>query len=185
MPIRWEKSRKKTHWRDRDYLPWLTHYGRYKTAIWYQSGVLEIRDNRYSWVLRLLGASDPRQTRYTLGSLTDEDAIMALRKIERAAGGSSNQIGPNPEDAEHYPALWEHLSATRWPDGSPRETSSIVIVGGSGEWKGCVSDKANARVCWKACATVEGLLLALSLACEVEEPRDWRAASDYSSKKKR
>lgn len=180
----WRKARRVGHWRDREYQPALETVVRWKRVVWFKSGVAEIRDDRYRWCLRLVGVSDPRRPVVRLGSLTHEEAVMALRKIERVAGGGATTPGGAPADAEHYPTLWEHLSCSRFEDGSPRELSTMVIVGGMAEWRGCLSDKANQRVCWKTASTLEGLLFALENAAANEEPRDWRAAAEQKQKKR-
>lgn len=184
-PIRWERIRQSVHWRERELTPYLQASVGWKRVLWWRSAVVEIRDNRYNWLLRFTGVSDPRRPLKSIGSLSHEVAIMALRKIERVAGGGD--VGPSgaPLDATTFPGLWEHLSCARYGDGQARELSSLVIVGGGSEWRGCLSDKDNERVCWKAGASLEELLLRLEEAAVTEEPRDWRKAVDKKQPKRR
>jgi len=117
--------------------------------------------------------------------MTCEVVIMALRKIEKTAGGDLATPGGAPSDHNLFPNLWEHLSCTRYPDGSARLPSTLVIVGGGSEWRGCISDKDNDRVCWKTAASVDELLLHLEEAAATEDPRDWRQAQSTNQKKRR
>lgn len=110
---------------------------------------------------------------------------MALKKIAKGDGQSSN-AGPGAEDALSWPNLWEHLSMHVYPDGSPRQTSSVIIVADNSGWRGCLSDKDNDRTLWRTASTVEGLLLALEEAAASDDPSVWRqaGASKWKGKKR-
>lgn len=110
---------------------------------------------------------------------------MALRKITAAAAGPS-AAGPGLEDRGQWPHLVEYLTETRYPDGSPREPSSLIIVADGTGWRGCVSDKDNSRTLWKSATTVEALLLTLEEALASDDPSVWRqsAAAKWKGKKK-
>lgn len=105
-----------------------------------------------------------------------EELTMALKKITAASGGPAT-TGNGPADATAWPTLLEYLTTTKYPDGSPRETSCVVITADASGWRGCVSDKDNQRTLWKVSETVEGLLLALEAALMADDPSDWRQSS--------
>lgn len=183
--IMWSRPRPKRGRYDQAVRPRLVGTLNWKIVEWWTSGVVEIRDRRYNWVFRIVGTTDPRLPTVALGTLSHEVAVMALRKIERVAGGGAHQPGGAPCDHEFYPNLWEHLSRSTYDDGTPRQLSSLVIVGGGSEWRGCLSDRDNDRVCWKVGESLEALLLSLESAAANEEPRDWRQAQSTNQKKKR
>lgn len=113
------------------------------------------------------------------------EMVMALKKITQAPG-SAPGASPGASDATQFPALWEHLTATQYPDGSPRETSSIIIVADHQGWRGCLSDKDNARTMWKTAPSVEELLLVLEEGAASDDPTAWRqsAAAKFKGKKR-
>lgn len=96
-----------------------------------------------------------------------------LKKLKPVAEDSAGQMS-QAQDVSSWPGLWEHLTATKYPDGSKRETSSIVVVAGEGGWRGCVSDRDNSRTMWKTADTLEGLLLALEQGVQEDDDRSWR-----------
>lgn len=60
-----------------------------------------------------------------------------------------------------YPALAEWLSAQQYPDGTARETSTLLAFIEGGLYKGCLNDRDNARGLWASSGSFEGLLEAL------------------------
>lgn len=183
--LRWVRVRQKKGPFDRENRPTLEGSCGWKIVVWWKSSVVEIHDRRYRWTLRFCGVGDPRGFLPGIGQLTHGEAVMALRKIERVAGGGAQDASGSPADAKCFPNLWEHLSVSRYPDGSVRELSSLVVVGGGSEWRGCLSDRDNGRVCWKTGETLEELLLRLEEAAAAEEPRDWRVSAPKEKSKKR
>lgn len=105
------------------------------------------------------------------------EALMALRKITPSAG-SPNGGGPGVEDAKTWPTLVEYLTVTAYPDGQPRVPSALVVVADASGWRGCLSDKDNARSLWKVSSTLEGLLLALEEAAASDDPGQWRQSAE-------
>lgn len=114
-----------------------------------------------------------------------EELVMALRKVQPSAAGGAN-AGPGVADAASWPHLLEYLTETKYPDGSAREPSALIIVADGTGWRGCVSDKDNARTLWKTADSVEGLLLALEEALASDDPTVWRqsAAAKFKGKKR-
>ena len=108
---------------------------------------------------------------------------MALVRMGEAFGDQPGGGGQPPKDAAAFPNLWEHLSVDKWPDGTKRETSTIIVVADNGGWRGCLSDKANSCVMWKTGPTLEALLKAMEKALDKVDPRDWRRATPQGKKK--
>lgn len=131
----------------------------------------------YLWVRGKVVWGVPRTNR--------EELTMALRKILKEAKGPEG-AGPGAADKGTWPTLLEYLTETKYPDGSAREVSCLVITADATGWRGCVSDKDNSRTMWKTAETVEGLLLALELGLMADEPSDWRqsAAAKWKGKKR-
>lgn len=109
---------------------------------------------------------------------------MALRKIS-AAVGTPGGGGPGVSDVKTWPTLVEYLTTTTYPDGQPRVPSALVIVADSNGWRGCLSDKDNARSLWKTSDALEGLLLALEEAAASDDPSAWRQSAEAKWKGKK
>lgn len=105
-----------------------------------------------------------------------KEMAMALRKIGASATGAA-QGGPGLADRETWAHILEYLTETKYPDGSAREPSSLIIVADTSGWRGCVSDKDNQRTMWKAADSVEALLNALEEALASDDPTHWRQSS--------
>lgn len=108
---------------------------------------------------------------------------MALVKLTDTFGAAGTGTAVPPKDSAKYPLLWEHLSEARWPDGTARETSTVIVVADNGGWRGCLSDKANGLVMWKTGASLQALLDALEGGLRSPDPREWRKASAPAKKK--
>lgn len=72
-----------------------------------------------------------------------------------------------------YPAVWVHLTASVWPDGTPRVTSSLTVFCDSGRIKVMLADKAGAQVCFVTADCIEDALVTLELQLQ-EDRCDWR-----------
>ena len=73
------------------------------------------------------------------------------------------------------PAVFEFLSSDRYPDGSPRERSTMTVFVEDGVVKVCLSDRDQARTLWRSARTLEDVLLALELSLQ-DASADWRRA---------
>lgn len=102
---------------------------------------------------------------------------MSLKKSNGsavAAGISGVEISDRGDSLQlAYPRLTEFLTATRWEDGSERQTSTLMVLWEDGRWKGCLHDRAEERSGWISSRTWGDLLAALETAL-VEEDLDWR-----------
>lgn len=103
---------------------------------------------------------------------------MALKKVVAApTGPTTGEL--RTADAGTYPTILEYLTATAYPDGQARQTSSLIILAEGNQWKGCLSDKDNSRSLWKSGDTVEYLLLAIEEGLQMDE--GWRV--NYEARK--
>lgn len=141
----------------------------------YGSGQVEVRLGVLPIVVRMPVRVVGGRIRWSVAAESRRELSMALRKVITPAGGPAAS-GPGAEDVTSWPNLWEHLTATQYPDGTARETSSIIIVADVSGWRGCLSDKDNGRTMWKTASSVEGLLLALEEGAAADDPSAWRAA---------
>jgi hypothetical protein len=107
-----------------------------------------------------------------------------LKKVTQAAG-QRQASGPGFTDGGDFPVLLEYLTATQYPTGEKRETATLIVVADPGGWRGCLSDKDNARSLWKASDSVLGLLMALEQAAAEDDPTQWRQQGGASGKGKK
>lgn len=77
---------------------------------------------------------------------------------------------------EQYPNLVEWLTACRYPDGDPRETSTVVISYEQGTFKACLNDRDGKRSLWVSGMTPDDVLgrLEAALGADAQEWRAWR-----------
>lgn len=151
---------------------------------WFGSMLCEVVMRNLPIVLRLPTALVNGAIRWGLSKLTREELVMALRKIV-AEASAPGVPGPGVSDAAQWPNLVEHLTLDKYPDGTPRKLSCVVIVAGPAGWQGCLSDKDNDRVMWKTADTVEGLLLSLEEGAALDDPSSWRQAAGAKFKGKK
>lgn len=140
---------------------------------WFGSGYAVADVRGLPITLRLPFRHTPRGPVWGIGAGMAEEAVMALRKIipgPALYAGGSEQI----HDAATYSQIVEYLTAAQYPDGTPRERSTLIIVADTQGWRGCLSDKDNKRSLWKTAATVLGLLEAIELALIEDDPTVWR-----------
>ena len=76
------------------------------------------------------------------------------------------------------PALFEYLSGDRYPDGSPRERSTMTVFCEDAVVKLCLSDRDQGRTLWRSARTLEDALLALEGAIQ-DGTADWRRSGSY------
>lgn len=153
--------------------------------LYFASGVVEVVLSVLPIIVRLACGVAGGRFRWHVAEALRRELVVALRKITQTPG-SPAQSGPGASDAEQWPNLWEHLTATTYPDGSARQTSAVIIVADVSGWRGCVSDKDNGRTLWRTADSVEGLLLALEEALAADDPTAWRqAGGGFKNRRKR
>lgn len=107
--------------------------------------------------------------------------------VQRSGGGHSPKVMPWSEQgdawARRYPALAEYLDADKFPDGSARKTSTLLVFVDDGVLKACVSDRAESRVAFFSASTFEGLLDAVEVGLSTDNA-DWRPAGGGGRKRR-
>jgi len=110
--------------------------------------------------------------------------FMALRKITSDFDTRVARGATVPE-AGAWPQLLEHLVLDKYPDGTARQTSSLVVLCDGSQWRVCLSDKDNARVMWKTGTTVTEALDSIELALLEDDPSHWRRSAEASGKRRK
>lgn len=151
---------------------------------WYGSGTWEAVFDKPEIVVRLPLVVRGGVVVFGVPQSHREALRMALRKVVQPDATAAVGGVTVPEDVT-WPNLWEYVSKTAYPDGSPREPSALIIVGGMDGWRGCVSDKDNQRTLWKSAATLDDLLLTLEEALAADDAASWRQAASAKAKGKK
>lgn len=95
-----------------------------------------------------------------------------LRRSERRAPVT---LGP-PTDKEFqakWPTVWDHLTQTKWEDGSPRATSTIGIYPDAGIIRVLFRDRDSGMMTWVALVHLSDLWQALESVLN-DPGADWR-----------
>jgi len=82
------------------------------------------------------------------------------------------------------PALSEHLILTQYMDGTPRQTSTLLIFVDEGVLKLCLSDREVGRTCFVTGRTFEEALKTLDAGL-VDDTLDWRTKRGSSTHQQR
>jgi len=99
---------------------------------------------------------------------------MALRKPRPGEFcGPTDPVFSDNAFSGDYPTLHEYLFCARWPDGTPRATSTLSIFTDNGSMKLVVNDRDNNRSAFFSAETFRDLLdkVEAALSCE---SADWR-----------
>jgi len=93
----------------------------------------------------------------------------------------------DPAFQSDYPALFEYLALTRYPDGAIRQTASLTMFSEDGVWKACLNERETSQVLFVTESSFGVLLAALDLLLESELPpcRPSRSRSGPSSRGKK
>lgn len=103
-----------------------------------------------------------------------EVMTMALsRRTPAAEPGSGAGPAGDAKFTKAYPLLWEHLTATKFADGSPRKTSSLSIFVQDSDVKCIVRDR-EAKECLFATADGVFALFEVVEALLADPHADWR-----------
>lgn len=82
-----------------------------------------------------------------------------------------------------HPALWEHLTALHFDDGTPRLPSTLTIFVDAGAVKACLNDRDQGMTGWAAGDSVAACLMSLERALQAETV-DWRVSGKKGGKKR-
>lgn len=101
---------------------------------------------------------------------------MGLVRRSVETGGSSrpeSQWSGVDEFCRDFPTLSEFLRTVSWPDGTSRETGTLLLFVQDGCLKACLSDRDAHLVAFASAASLGGLLAALERGL-VADTLDWR-----------
>lgn len=101
-------------------------------------------------------------------------AMSLLRRGDmEGRGGPGPRPLTDPAFSGDYPLLWSYLTQNKWEDGSPRQTSSVLLFADDGVLKMMLRDRDAGLCLWVAGATVTGLFDAVEGAL-ADAKADWR-----------
>jgi len=110
---------------------------------------------------------------------------MGLKKPMGKAGDLPPDVTcADPSWASRWPLLASHLFDLKYEDGSPRLTSTLMLLGEHGVVKACLNDREEARSAWVSGRTVDETLGALEVGL-MADSLDWRARPPGRWEKKR
>lgn len=95
-----------------------------------------------------------------------------LRPVSPITSVESDGL-PRCDLSEGLGGLVEYLQSGCWADGTPRETSTLLVLFEEGRWKACLNDRANARSGWVSSPTLRGALETLNEHLS-EDRLEWR-----------
>ena len=110
-------------------------------------------------------------------SVSHDDRRMGLRKpVVDVGRPDSRGGGATSEYAVLFPRLFEYVTEGAWEDGTPRQTSSLLMFFEDGYWKTCLNDRALGRTLWATGVNPEAAITSLEAAL-ASEAADWRRSS--------
>lgn len=93
-------------------------------------------------------------------------------KVTDAQGGTA-PVGM--ADKKKFPTLIEYLTRTSYDDGSPRQTSTVMVFIDQGHVKACLNDRDAGRAGWMSADALGSVLDELERAL-ADDSIDWRAS---------
>lgn len=110
-----------------------------------------------------------------LSSLLWSEADIMLKKSDQRVrvDGVASKLDDN-DTKSLFPTLWDYMTQDRWDDGTPRETSSLLIFAQDGMLKAMLRDRENGQCLWTAGVSVATVMFQLDTA--LNDPNaDWKA----------
>jgi hypothetical protein len=103
-----------------------------------------------------------------------ESAMSVLRKRDTRSA-SDTAGGPLSPDlfSTAYPGLLEMLSSVKWPDGSRRASSTLLIFLDQGQAKLCLNDRDQGLTAWVSGSSISEALASLEASLQTER-LEWR-----------
>lgn len=105
-----------------------------------------------------------------------------LRRLPPPGAESSGGEPPDRDFKDRFPALFEHLTAARYPDGSARRTCSLSVFCEDAMWKMCLNDRDQNMVLFVTEPRFDACLEALELLLQEELP-PWRKSKQFQGGK--
>lgn len=108
--------------------------------------------------------------------------------LDRVQAGADGAGGRRPISdtlfEQHFPALYEYVTAFQWPDKTPRQTATVTLMLDGDMFKIFVNDRENSR---SACMTSDQVMACIELMEEVlaEGKAPWRVQENPVGRKKR
>jgi len=109
------------------------------------------------------------------------EEVMSFLKRASAADQSKRQASQekSAEWSLRHPALSEHLTATTYPDGGQRTTSTLLLFFDDGVWKACLKDRDQGRSLWHSTDSPGAILDELEALLQGED-QEWRKDREWS-----
>lgn len=101
---------------------------------------------------------------------------MVRKRIANSAGGLGACVKPGSFMSGKMTLLEAHLIDVAYDDGTPRQTSTLLIFTEQGAWKACLCARDTEEVCFVTAPTFEELVERLEAGLQMEG-LDWRRRS--------
>jgi hypothetical protein len=111
---------------------------------------------------------------------------MALHRAKDKVGGGETLNGGSRDVGSilaSCPTVQEFLFSSKWPDGQPRSTGTILLFTDLGQLKARVVDKDGSRVAFVSAESLERILDAIEQGLQTDH-LDWRADRVYGKGRK-
>lgn len=102
-----------------------------------------------------------------------------MRKPDSVNGVQVAVVPPDDSAFTEWPLLWEHLTSVSYEDGSPRQTSTLMVFAESGLWKAWLHDRDLSRSAWGTGVVLDEALEELERGLR-QGGLSWRADSGRS-----
>lgn len=112
------------------------------------------------------------------------EVIMAIRKRQASQNnGKPAEWKGDADSVQSYPALVERLTALAFEDGSKRVPDTLTIMARDRSWRAVLNDKETGDALWVGADSLAGLLEALEVELNADEP-NWKGGSAGQRKKR-
>lgn len=162
---------------------WLWQYVHGTSSWWYQRGVRGYVAGERVYLFRIGWTGIPEYSswinvmwcdREQVRALVEGEAMSMLRKREdRKVLGEERSPLLDHEASKRWPAIWEHLTAGEYPDGTKRERSSLTVFYQDHSIRGMIRDKDQKLCLWATSTSLFGLLDAIEAGCN-DPDAEWR-----------
>lgn len=158
--------------------------GRKRSQVWWagfgvrayvdEVSVHLVRYTRQGFPIAARSANVCGDTRWELFLAIELEVLKMLEKpVERRVIGENVVVPRDVKASKEWPLLWDHLTQTTWPDGSPRTTSSLLIFAADGVLKAMLRDREAGLCLWVASPSWGGLLTVLEASLG-DPGAEWR-----------